>query len=93
MSTEEIDEKIEELLPSDVINGMCDANWKTRLSSMETFISSINDLNSKPNISQILIKTILKKPGLKVCIIYFNINIIRKLKFIMCNYRIQTFKY
>lgn len=65
LSQEEVDERVLEILPVDVVNGLGDANWKTRLSSMETFMSLLGDLDSKGGVSQILIRTIAKKPGLK----------------------------
>lgn len=65
MSPEEVDEKIVDLLPSDVTAGLTDSNWKTRLASAETFLSSVGSIEVQPGNSQALIRTLCKKPGLK----------------------------
>ncbi|ETN59361.1 microtubule associated protein xmap215 [Anopheles darlingi] len=65
LSQEEIDERAAELLPADVISGLADSNWKTRLSAIESFSSTIPEIEPKPSISQILLRTLTKKPGLK----------------------------
>ena len=38
LSDEEVEELAASVLPPDVINGMIDSNWKTRLSAMESMI-------------------------------------------------------
>lgn len=65
LSPEEVDEKVADLLPGDVTTGLADANWKGRLSAVESFAVCINDLDNKNNASQILVRTLAKKPGLK----------------------------
>lgn len=65
LSIEEVDEKVADLLPGDVTAGLSDANWKGRLSAAESFFVCINDLDNKHNASQILVRTLAKKPGLK----------------------------
>lgn len=65
LSAEEVDEKVVDLLPGDVITGLLDANWKGRLAAVESFFVCINDLDNKHNASQVLVRTLAKKPGLK----------------------------
>lgn len=65
MSQEEIDEKATEILPADVVSGLCDANWKTRLSAAESFLSAIDGIESKTGNAQVLVRTLCKKPGFK----------------------------
>lgn len=65
MSPEEVDERASEVLPSEVIQGLADSNWKTRLSAVETFISVVNEISDSPALSQVLIRALAKKPGLK----------------------------
>lgn len=65
LTPEEIDEKLAEILPADVVSGLGDANWKTRLSAIENFIQITSSLEAKNEYSQILIKTLARKPGLK----------------------------
>lgn len=65
LSTEELDEKALELMPAEVISGICDSNWKTRLSSAETFLASIDGVEAKVGNSQVLLRSLCKKPGLK----------------------------
>lgn len=65
MSPEEVDEKAVDLLPAEIISGLVDSNWKTRLTTAETFLSSIDGIESKAGHSQILVRLLCKKPGLK----------------------------
>lgn len=65
MTPEEVDEKAAELLPAEILSGLVDSNWKVRLSTAETFLSSIDGIESKPGNSQTLARTLCKKPGLK----------------------------
>jgi cytoskeleton-associated protein 5 len=65
LTPEEVDEKAQEILAPDVISGLSDANWKTRLSSIESFIQSLSNFEEKCGHTQVLIKTLAKKPGLK----------------------------
>lgn len=66
LTPEEIDERAADLLPANVLAELGDSNWKSRLSSSETFLGALSGLESCPQISQILIRTVCKKPGLKV---------------------------
>ncbi|KAL7034397.1 hypothetical protein ACKWTF_007947 [Chironomus riparius] len=65
LSQEEVDEQAPEILPPDVINGLCDSNWKTRLQSIETFLQLLSTFDSKCGHTQILVRVLAKKPGLK----------------------------
>uniref|UniRef100_A0A1B6CWX2 TOG domain-containing protein n=1 Tax=Clastoptera arizonana TaxID=38151 RepID=A0A1B6CWX2_9HEMI len=65
MSPEEVDEKAETIFPAEMLSGLTDANWKTRLTSVEQFIQFLGTLNTTEVQSQVLLKTINKKPGLK----------------------------
>lgn len=65
LSQEEVDEQALEILPPDVISGLCDSNWKTRLSSIETFLQLLSSFDSKCGHSQVLTRVLSKKPGLK----------------------------
>lgn len=65
LTPEEVDEQAAEILPPDVISGLCDSNWKTRLSSIETFLQLLASFEPKCGHSQILVRVVSKKPGLK----------------------------
>jgi cytoskeleton-associated protein 5 len=65
LTPEEVDEQAPEILPPDVISGLCDSNWKTRLSSIETFLQKLSTFDSKCGHTQILVRVLSKKPGLK----------------------------
>lgn len=68
LTPEEVEERAAELLPGINLAELVDANWKTRLSASETFLGTLCGLDSAPQISQVLIRIICKKPGLKVSI-------------------------
>lgn len=65
MTPEEVDEKAPELLSAEILSGLVDSNWKNRLSTAEMFVSSIDGIESKAGNSQVLVRTLCKKPGLK----------------------------
>ncbi|XP_070492118.1 protein mini spindles isoform X2 [Chironomus tepperi] len=65
LSQEEVDEQAPEILPPEVISGLCDSNWKTRLQSIETFLQLLSTFDSKCGHTQILVRVLAKKPGLK----------------------------
>lgn len=65
LSSEEVDEKATELLTAEILSGLTDSNWKTRLSTAETFLGLIGGIESETGNSQVLAKTLCKKPGLK----------------------------
>ncbi|XP_039442788.1 protein mini spindles-like isoform X2 [Culex pipiens pallens] len=65
MSQEEIDDRAAEILPADVTQGLGDSNWKTRLAAVESLTGVIADLDPKGGHSQVVLRTLAKKPGLK----------------------------
>lgn len=65
LSQEEVDEQAAEILPPDVISGLCDSNWKTRLSSIENFQQALGMFEAKCGHTQVLVRVLSKKPGLK----------------------------
>ncbi|KAJ6636203.1 Protein mini spindles [Pseudolycoriella hygida] len=65
LTPEEVDERGAELLAANILTELGDSNWKSRLSASEAFLNTLNGLQSCPQISQILIRTVCKKPGLK----------------------------
>uniref|UniRef100_A0A1B0CAC3 Putative microtubule-associated protein n=1 Tax=Lutzomyia longipalpis TaxID=7200 RepID=A0A1B0CAC3_LUTLO len=65
LSQDEVDEKAAELLPPDILSGLADGNWKTRLSAVESLIGIVGDIDAKSGVSQVLTRVVLKKPGLK----------------------------
>ncbi|XP_075981824.1 msps cytoskeleton-associated protein 5 isoform X2 [Anticarsia gemmatalis] len=65
LSQEEVDAKAEMLFPADVISGLGDSNWKNRLSAVQSFHSTVQGLSNADATSQVLYRTLNKKPGLK----------------------------
>lgn len=65
LSPEEVEEQASEILPSEVITGLTDSNWKTRLSSIESFLQLLSSFDSKCNHTQVLVRMLAKKPGFK----------------------------
>ncbi|XP_070073685.1 protein mini spindles isoform X6 [Drosophila takahashii] len=67
LTPEDLQERSEEILPADILNGLVDSNWKNRLAAVEQLQGEITGFDAKQaNISQILIRTISgRKPGLK----------------------------
>uniref|UniRef100_A0A2S2Q544 Cytoskeleton-associated protein 5 n=1 Tax=Sipha flava TaxID=143950 RepID=A0A2S2Q544_9HEMI len=63
------DDELEELALTfcspEILNGMTDANWKTRLFYVQEFSKIIDQMESLPVSSQVLIKLLNKKPGIK----------------------------
>lgn len=68
MAPDEVAGKADELLAADILTGLVDSNWKTRLGAVETLIGQVKDFDPKtPGLAQILVRTISgRKPGLKV---------------------------
>lgn len=66
LTPEEVDERATELLSGINLAELVDSNWKSRLSASETFLNTLSGLESAPQISQVLIRIVCKKPGLKV---------------------------
>ncbi|XP_032578815.1 protein mini spindles isoform X5 [Drosophila sechellia] len=82
LTPEELQEKSEEILPADILNGLVDSNWKNRLAAVEQLLGEITGFDVKQaGISQILIRTISgRKPGLKEMnfqVLKFKLDIIR----------------
>nr|CAH0109138.1 unnamed protein product [Daphnia galeata] len=65
LSPEDVEEKAAAILPPDVITGITDANWKTRLGAMESLMQTIQTLDRVDIPTQVLVRTLCKKPGLK----------------------------
>ncbi|XP_026736168.1 protein mini spindles isoform X2 [Trichoplusia ni] len=65
LAQEEVDAKAEVLFPGDVVTGLGDGNWKNRLCSVQSFYSTVQGLSSGDATSQVLYRTLNKKPGLK----------------------------
>lgn len=66
LTPEEVDERAADLLAGNILTELVDANWKSRLSASEAFLGTVSGLESAPQISQVLIRIVCKKPGLKV---------------------------
>ncbi|KAG7304890.1 hypothetical protein JYU34_010285 [Plutella xylostella] len=65
LSPEEVDARAEELLQPDVNQGLTDSNWKTRLSAVQSYLSTVQGLTMDDASAQLLFRIINKKPGLK----------------------------
>ncbi|XP_008189868.1 protein mini spindles isoform X2 [Acyrthosiphon pisum] len=62
---DELDELALTFCSPEILNGMVDANWKTRLSNVQEFSQIIDQMESLTVSSQVLIKLLNKKPGIK----------------------------
>ncbi|RZF35257.1 hypothetical protein LSTR_LSTR012476 [Laodelphax striatellus] len=65
LSDEEVQEKAEAILSPEILNGLADSNWKTRLAVMEQFTQILGTLEPASVSSQVLFKILNKKPGIK----------------------------
>ncbi|XP_063608455.1 cytoskeleton-associated protein 5-like isoform X2 [Penaeus indicus] len=65
LSIEDAVEKASEVLPEDVVSGVTDANWKTRLAAVETFGNTIQTLDRSEIPCQALVRVLAQKPGFK----------------------------
>lgn len=67
LTPEEVACRAEEVLATNILSGLTDSNWKTRLEAVEGLMNSVNEIEPKtPGISQVLIRTLSgRKPGLK----------------------------
>ncbi|CAB4012818.1 cytoskeleton-associated 5-like, partial [Paramuricea clavata] len=65
MTAEEVDAKAEELLPAKIREQLTSTNWKERLAGTEALAQFVNELDPKTMPSQVLIRTMAKKPGWK----------------------------
>ncbi|XP_076289585.1 msps cytoskeleton-associated protein 5 isoform X1 [Lasioglossum baleicum] len=64
-SAEEIDEMAVQYLPGDILPGLVDTNWKTRLSAVEQLLENVKQMNPSEVPTQVLVRTLAKKPGFK----------------------------
>lgn len=64
-SQEEVDEKAETLFPTEMLNGLADSNWKLRLAAVEQFIQIVGTMDAAEVQTQVLLRVINKKPGVK----------------------------
>ncbi|KAI8440906.1 hypothetical protein MSG28_009204 [Choristoneura fumiferana] len=65
LSQEEVDARAEQLLAADVVTGLGDGNWKTRLSAVQSFHSAVQGFTTDDASAQVLYRILNKKPGLK----------------------------
>jgi hypothetical protein len=66
LTPEEAEAALEDILPADVLKGLVDSNWKTRLAAVEGFnraVATAADPAALP--SQAMVRVLCKKPGLK----------------------------
>lgn len=61
----EVDALIQDLLPSNVVLELSSPIWKTRLASVEEVMSKIQSMEAKSIPTQAVVKTLMKKKGLK----------------------------
>ncbi|KAJ9598235.1 hypothetical protein L9F63_011056, partial [Diploptera punctata] len=64
LSQEEVDERASSILSEEIISGLSDANWKTRLSAVEQLTQAVVEMETEIP-TQVVIRTLNKKPGLK----------------------------
>ncbi|XP_043494004.1 protein mini spindles isoform X1 [Polistes fuscatus] len=64
-STEEIEELALQILPNEVISGLVDSNWKTRLSAVEQLSQIVKNMEPTDVSTQVIVRTLAKKSGLK----------------------------
>lgn len=64
-SPEEIDEMATQLLPAEVITGLVDSNWKTRLAAVTQLSDVVKTWDSTEVPAQVIVRTLAKKPGFK----------------------------
>jgi len=66
ITLEEAEERCEEVFSTDILSGLGDSNWKNRLASMETVVSTLDSAPDKIKTGLIVLKLLsTKKPGLK----------------------------
>lgn len=65
LSPEEVELRAADVLPSNVLAELEDSNWKTRLAAVETINGAIDAMDTGVDQSQVLIRVLCKKPGLK----------------------------
>lgn len=64
-SPEEIDEMAAQLLPAEVISGLVDSNWKTRLAAVTQLLDAIKTMDPIEVSTQVIVRTLARKPGFK----------------------------
>ncbi|PNF34799.1 Protein mini spindles [Cryptotermes secundus] len=64
LSQEEVDEKAAAIFSQEIILGLSDSNWKTRLSAVEQLTQSVVEMETEIP-TQVVIRMLNKKPGLK----------------------------
>lgn len=64
-SPEEIEEMAVQLLPAEIITGLVDSNWKTRLAAVTQLSDTIKTIDSAEVLTQVIVRTLAKKPGFK----------------------------
>lgn len=69
LTLEEVELQAADILPGNVLSDLDDPNWKNRLSAVESISNIVNNLEKRPDLSQILLRVVCKKPGLKVHIV------------------------
>lgn len=66
LTLEEVAMQAAEVLPANILTDLDDVNWKNRLSAVEIISNLVTNLEKQPDISQVLLRVVCKKPGLKV---------------------------
>ncbi|XP_014474078.1 PREDICTED: cytoskeleton-associated protein 5 isoform X2 [Dinoponera quadriceps] len=64
-SPEEVDELAAQLLPAEVISGLVDSNWKTRLQAVTQLSDTVKSMDPADVSGQVIVRTLAKKPGFK----------------------------
>ncbi|XP_018308410.1 cytoskeleton-associated protein 5 isoform X3 [Mycetomoellerius zeteki] len=64
-SPEEIEEMAAQLLPAEIITGLVDSNWKTRLSAVTQLSDTVKTMDSAEVPTQVIVRILAKKPGFK----------------------------
>lgn len=65
LSQEEVDETAAEILPPEVIADLVNSDWKQRLSAVQNFQQALSSFDAKCGHTQVLLRVLAKKPGLK----------------------------
>ncbi|XP_048241542.1 cytoskeleton-associated protein 5-like isoform X2 [Haliotis rufescens] len=65
LADEVVEEKAAAALSADVISGLSNSNWKLRLAAMETFSQNVKGMSKEEIQTQVFVRTLTKKPGLK----------------------------
>ncbi|XP_043507274.1 protein mini spindles [Frieseomelitta varia] len=64
-SIEEIEEMAIQMLPNDILNGLVDSNWKTRLAAVEQLLEFVKQIDPTEIPIQVIVRTLARKPGFK----------------------------